>query len=160
TVQSSFRFHENGTAVPHPPAVGRINDKLHIFQIGSGTREISPRLALLGFILHENADAFAGRNFSYHLTINPADRVELVRPVGWVIRPAQPGGFVFLPLSRHRKAQSGRCVPNLIGSHDHKGGKDRGFSSLVDRRRSWRTPLARWKLGSCDGKLRAHPVPV
>jgi hypothetical protein len=65
--------------------------------------------ALLGLgVLDQNAHAFHARQMTNDLAIQPRDRLEFSRPVGFLVRPGEPGGLVRLPLGRHPEAQRAR----------------------------------------------------
>jgi hypothetical protein len=59
----------------------------------------------LGLVPDEQADDFAGGNLSHHFAVDPRMAVEFARPVGGVVRPAEPGGLVRFPFGGHREAE-------------------------------------------------------
>jgi len=59
----------------------------------------------MGAVVDENADKFTGGEVACDLSVDPGDRRKLPRPVGPVMWPSEPGGFVRLPLGRMPEAE-------------------------------------------------------
>jgi len=85
-----------------------VNDELDVLHVGTRAPEIPSRQLFLRAIVDKYADDFAWRYFSDDLAIDPSDYVEFVWPIGRVVGPAQPRGFMLLPFRRHRETQAGR----------------------------------------------------
>ena len=81
---------------------------------------------------------FAGGDLAHDLAVDPADGVELVGPVGGIVRPAQPGGLVRLPLRRHGEAErGGRRIDRLALVHH-----EAEIVAQPRSRRAWASPGA------------------
>ena len=50
-------------------------------------------------------------DFPHHLAVNPADSIDLVRPIRFVMWPAEPRGLMFFPFR-------GQIVPQIEDIHD------------------------------------------
>src|SRR5213594_1975937 len=100
--------HEHGPEVARPPAVRRDPQELHASSVHAGPLQYAARLALVLSRLHEDPHRLAWGELAHDLPVHPLDRGELPRPVARVVRPADPGGRVRLPLGGHREAERGR----------------------------------------------------
>ena len=76
-------------------------------EVGAGARQVAAGELLLGLMVDQDADDLAGRNLAHDFAIDPADGVELVGPVGGMVRPAEPSGFVRFPFGGYGEAQRG-----------------------------------------------------
>ena len=99
--------NKNGSGVAHPAAIGRPLVELDPAHVRAGALEHAARELLLGRRIHQQVNDLARRELAHHLAINPLHRRELPRPIGGIMRPAQPRRLVPLPLRRHGKAQRG-----------------------------------------------------
>jgi hypothetical protein len=70
-----------------------------------GALEVARGKFRLRLAAHEQADDLALRDLADHLAVNPANGVNFVRPVGFIVRPAEPGGGVRLPFGGHGVAE-------------------------------------------------------
>ena len=93
--------HADGPEVARPAAVGRPAEELDAPGRGADPLEDPPRLRLVRLRGHEDADDLALRQLADDLAVDPRDGREAARPVGEVVRPAEPGGLVLLPLRGH-----------------------------------------------------------
>ncbi len=57
--------------------------------------------------IYENADEFADGDFADDFGVDPLDGFEFAGPVGGIVGPAEPGGFVGRPFGRHRETLRG-----------------------------------------------------
>ena len=101
----AIAFHKNRAGIPRPTTISWMNDELDIAEIGSGALKIALREFFFCGIANENADDFSFGNFAHHFAVDPADGIDFIRPIGLVVRPAKPGGFVLFPFCRHGKAE-------------------------------------------------------
>jgi len=60
------------------------------------------------FGIDDDADPFAGRDLLHYFGIDPLNRRHLARPVGAIVRPADPGRVVRLPLGGHSESRLSR----------------------------------------------------
>ena len=102
--------HEHRAAVASPAAVGGMHDELDAARIHAGAAQVAAGQFLFAPGVDQHADGLARRNPAHHLGVDPANGVELVRPIRRVMRPCQPGGFVGLPFRGHREAEGGGCA--------------------------------------------------
>jgi len=91
---SVFPRYENRPRVPRPPTIRRMYDELQVLQICVSALKIAARQLCLAVAANQDSHDLALGNLPHHLAIHPADGVNLMRPVGFVVRPAQPGGLV------------------------------------------------------------------
>jgi hypothetical protein len=111
-----------------------MHDELNPLQITTRTLEIVPGKLFLGLVPDENTNHFAGRDFSHHLAIDPADGVEFTRPIGRIVGPAEPGRLVRFPFRRHGVAEfGGRRLSGGRGFRHRKFAEDSGSSAIVHR---------------------------
>jgi len=94
-----------------------MNDELDVLQIRRRARQIAAREFFLSFISNEDADDFSLSDFPHHFAIHPANGINFIWPIGLIVRPAEPGGFVFLPFCRHGETEfGGRGLLNILNS--------------------------------------------
>ena len=67
-------------------------------------------LASLVAVLHQDAHALDAREMAHDVGIDPGNRREFAGPVGALVRPGEPGGFVRLPFGGHAVALSAGSV--------------------------------------------------
>jgi hypothetical protein len=84
-----------------------MDDKFDPLHANSRPAQIIPGDFLLGPMVDQYANGFPQRDLARHLAINPADGVQLARPIRRVVRPAQPSGFMLFPFCWHREAECG-----------------------------------------------------
>src|SRR5262252_2893878 len=88
-----------------------MHNELDAIKVRMCTPKVPSRQLLLSFAIDEYSNYFPCRDLPHHLAINPADGVQFVRPVGWIMRPCEPGGFVLFPFGWHRETKFGRsCI--------------------------------------------------
>src|SRR3989441_3821025 len=92
--------HENRSEVPRPAAVGRKGQKVRAGEVHSDLLQDSTGLGLLSPGVDQYADHFARRQLANYLAVHPGDRREFPGPIGDVVRPADPGRRMRLPLGR------------------------------------------------------------
>ena len=56
-------------------------------------------------ILQQDAHPLDLRKFAHDLAVDPRNGLEAARPVVFVVRPGDPGGFVRFPLGGHAEAE-------------------------------------------------------
>src|SRR5438552_3438231 len=102
-----FPPDKDRSAIARPAAIGRMDDEADVLQMAAGALEITSGKSLFGPVAHENSHELARRDLPHDFAIDPADGVEFVRPIRWIVWPAQPGGFVRFRFRRHRVAKFG-----------------------------------------------------
>ena len=96
--QAFLAADEDRSEVTRPTTVGGKAEKVHAGEIHTDLREYATGLSLLCCGVDQNADHFAPRERADDFAVHPRNRRELTRPIGDVVRPADPGRRVRLPL--------------------------------------------------------------
>ena len=104
--QSFFSAHKDRAEVTRPTAVRGETKKVDASEIDPRLLEDAARLRLLDPRVDENADHFARRQLADDFAVHPGDRRKFPRPIGDVVRPADPGRRMRLPFGRHASAIS------------------------------------------------------
>ena len=146
-------LHKNRTAVAHPTAVGRVNHELDTLELDTGTRKRTAGDLLFGLVAHEQAHLLACADLANHFAIDPADRFEFVGPIGGVVRPGQPGGFMRFPFRRHGKAEPGGSLFIHCMCHKNAFGKHRGSNGIVHAGVRYEKPTAFRCGNSCASRF-------
>ena len=87
--------------VARPNAVSGNQVKLDPTEIDAGFSQNPARPLLNLLIADEQADRFGLSEATNNLGIDPRNSGELVRPIGGMVRPREPGGAVWFPFGRH-----------------------------------------------------------
>ena len=117
---------KNRAAIAHPTPVGRMDDELDLFQVGSRPSQVTVDDLLVGSALDQDSNRLAGGESADDFSINPANGIELVGPIGRIVGPAEPSGLMGLPLGGHGVAQFGGGLSSrgtLYISHKHSNGR-------------------------------------
>src|ERR1017187_10521400 len=85
--------HKDRPRIACPAAVSGMVDKLNAAKFSPGAREKAASSLFIVVVVHQQTDALAGSNLADDFAIDPAYRLDLIRPVDWIVRPDQPGGF-------------------------------------------------------------------
>src|SRR6266404_611581 len=93
--------HADGTGVAHPAAIGRDTKKVDSGEVHAGLFQDVARTRFRSAILNEQIDALNAREVANDFGIGPGNRGKFAGPVSLFVGPAEPGGFVMLPLGRH-----------------------------------------------------------
>src|SRR5206468_436801 len=96
--------HEDRPEVARPAAIGGEAKEFDTLQVHAALAQHFARLRFVRRRLDEDPDRLARRELPDNLTVDPRDRAELAGPVTRVVRPADPGGRVWLPLGGHANA--------------------------------------------------------
>ena len=88
--------------VSRPATIGRMRDKANLPQVDPDVLEYAAGELFIRLIADDENDLFPGGNFAHHFAINPRNDLKFPRPIIRIMRPAEPGGLMFFPLSRHR----------------------------------------------------------
>jgi hypothetical protein len=126
---------EGRAGVARPSAIGRDAEELHAGEVDARAREHSPRLRLVGAVLDQDPRRLPRRDPADDLRIDPRDRAEAAGPVGRVVRPADPGRRVRLPLRGHAVAQPRGNAASPAGPRETRADR-RGGSVSRSRRAS------------------------
>ena len=97
----AFPADEDRAEVARPPAIGRKTEEGHAGWIDPDAGEEPERLRLVRLRRDDDPDDLAGGDHPRDLPVDPGDGRELSGPVGAVVRPADPGRLVRLPLRGH-----------------------------------------------------------
>ena len=103
--------------VARPAAIRGKAEELHAPGIHPVAQEGAPGPFLMRFRIHQNAHDFAGCNLPHDFTVHPGDRCKLARPVGEVVRPSEPRGFMRFPLGGQAVAEPCGVLPYSFLRH-------------------------------------------
>src|SRR5260370_36224533 len=97
-------FHDDGPGIAHPAAMGRDAEEVHVREICAGLlqNDANPRFGLA--VLNQEVNALSVREMAHELRERPANRAEFAGPVGKLMWPGEPRGFMIVPLRRHPEA--------------------------------------------------------
>jgi hypothetical protein len=93
--------HEARPKVARPTAVGGKAEKVDPIERDAGTRQQAAGLALVLRGVDENPHHLAGYEPAHDFGVDEWNDGDLARPIGRVVRPADPGGVMLLPLGGH-----------------------------------------------------------
>ncbi len=97
-------LHEHRAIVARPASIGRPAQELDGVHVDRAFRQNAPGAFFERRIFHQNADPFHARQVAHDFAIEPRNRREFAGPIGSLVRPCQPRGFVRLPFGRHPPA--------------------------------------------------------
>ena len=97
---AALTVHESRRRVAQPDAVRGHDMKPHVAR-HAVRREMLLRRRTHGRIVTQNLDPLARREYARDVGVDPGNGSQLTRPVGFVVRPRNPGGLVRMPLGGH-----------------------------------------------------------
>ncbi len=103
--------NEDRAIVARPASIGGPAEELDGAHVDRAFRENAPDAFFQCGILHQNADLFDARQPPHDIAVDPRNRREFAGPIGTLVRPGQPGGFVRLPFGRHAESEYQRHRP-------------------------------------------------
>jgi hypothetical protein len=115
-------FYEDGAGIAGPSAICRDAGKFYGGKIGAGIFQdvARGRFGVLSF--DEDSHAFDPREMAHDFGVDPGDRREFAGPIGALVRPAEPCGFVRFPFGGHAEAEGvGRGAGISGKSHANRG---------------------------------------
>jgi hypothetical protein len=108
-------FYEDGAGIAGPSAIGGDAKKFHGGEIGAGIFQDTARDGFGVFSFDEDAHALDAREMTHDFGVDPWNGREFAGPVGAFVRPAEPGGFVWLPFGGHAIAEGVRRGARISG---------------------------------------------
>src|SRR5581483_3544549 len=94
-------FHEDGTGVAQPHAVGRPMVKVQPREIRALPLQHAVRALLRSRVVDKNVHVLNAGEPAHDLAVHPWNRLKLLRPVLRIVRPGDPGGSMRSPLGGH-----------------------------------------------------------
>jgi hypothetical protein len=107
----AIALHKRRTEIARPAAVSWEAEEFDAGKVNTRASENSPRLFFVRFRIHQDAHHLSGSNFADDLTVNPRDGSELAGPIAEVVRPPDPGGFVWFPFGGQAIPKRRRRLP-------------------------------------------------
>src|SRR6266581_1269928 len=98
----------DGAGVAHPAAIGWHAEKIHGIEICSGLFQDGSNARFGGAVFDQEINAFDRRQMADDFSKGPGNGRKFSRPVGYFMRPAEPGGFVRFPFGGHAETESVR----------------------------------------------------
>src|SRR5438105_60128 len=84
--------------------------------------KIGARKFFLASVVDQNADNFSHGDLAHHLAVNPADSIQLTRPIAGIMRPGQPCRLMLFPFRGHGKSERSRGAIRRELALRHKSG--------------------------------------
>src|SRR6266568_4386864 len=98
----------DGAGVAHPAAIGWHAEKIHGIEICSRLFQVGSNARFGGAVFDQEINAFYRRQMADDFSKGPGNGRKFSRPVGYFMRPAEPGGFVRFPFGGHAETESVR----------------------------------------------------
>src|SRR5580704_10343382 len=97
--------YKNGAEITNPTAVGGYVKEFHGGKICSRGFQDPANRAFHRLVLDKNSDALDLREMAHDVRVNPGNGSKFSRPVGFFMRPGEPGGGVRFPFGGHPVAE-------------------------------------------------------
>src|SRR5713101_2656694 len=105
---AGFISNADGAGVAHLAAISWHAEEIHGIKICSGLFQDGSNAGFGGAVFDEKIDAFHLRQMTDDLGKRPRNGRKFSGPVRYLVRPAEPGGFVAFPFGGHAEAESVR----------------------------------------------------
>src|SRR5208337_566178 len=115
----AIALHKHRTEIARPAAISWEPEEYDAGKVNTHASQNSSRLFFVRFRIHQNAHRLSGSNFADDLTVDPGDGSELAGPIAEVVRPPDPGGFVWFPfggqtIPKRRRRGATDSRPRLV----------------------------------------------
>src|SRR5260370_11195122 len=105
---ADFVSNADRAGVAHPAAIGGHTEKIHRAEIGAGFFQDGANARFGGAVFDKKMGAFHLRQMTDDLRKRPRDGRKFSGPIRYLVRPAEPGGFMAFPFGGHAEAEGAR----------------------------------------------------
>ena len=103
--------NEDRAVIARPASIRGPAEELDRAHVHSAFGENAPGAFFERGVFDQNADALHARQPPHDIAIDPRNGREFSRPIGSLVRPGEPGGFVRLPFGGHAPGHLGHFNP-------------------------------------------------